>query len=145
MYDVFAVRQLECCAGLQPTTSLQCSALVNEKSRFSMSPSDLACLNTGNRIMRTVIQLARQCQRFHAPWAIENPDKSLCWTTPQLQELSKMRNVFKMTFDFCAVRTKWRNRTNVLARLVDSAKVWALDTMRCRRHKRCSFTGERHV
>ena len=25
--------------------------------------------------------LARQCQRFHVPWAIENPEKSLCWTT----------------------------------------------------------------
>ena len=69
-----------------------------EKSRDSMSPSDLACLDTGNRIMRTVIKLARQCQRFHVPWAIENPEKSLCWTTSQLQELSKMRNVLQNDF-----------------------------------------------
>ena len=80
-----------------------------EKSRVFMSPSDLACLNTGNRIMRTVIKLARQCQRFHVPWAIENPEKSLCWTTIQLQELSEMHNVYQMTFDFCAFGTKWRN------------------------------------
>ena len=32
-----------------------------EKSRVSMLPSDLACLDTGNRVMRTVIKLARQC------------------------------------------------------------------------------------
>ena len=69
-----------------------------------------------------------------------------CWTTSQLQELSKMRNVYKMTFDFCAsFGTKWRKRTTVLAGHVDSADVWALDTMRCRGHKRCSFTGEKHV
>ena len=51
-----------------------------EKSRVSMSPSDLACLDTGNRITGTVIKLALQCQRFHVPWAIESPEKSLCWT-----------------------------------------------------------------
>ena len=39
-----------------------------EKSRVSMSPSNLTSLDTGNRIMRTVIKLARQCQRFHVPW-----------------------------------------------------------------------------
>ena len=92
--------------------------------------------------MRTVIKVARQCQRFHVPWAIENPEKSLCWTTSQLQELSKMRYVYKMTFHFCALGTKWRKRTAVLAGHVDSADLWALDTMRCRGHKRCSSTGE---
>ena len=71
--------------------------------------------------------------------------KSLCWTTSQLQELSKMRNVYKMTFDFCAFGTKWRKRTTVLAGHVDSADVWALDTMRCRGHERRSFTGKNHV
>ena len=35
-----------------------------EKSRFSMSLSDLTCLDTGN-IMRTVIKLTRQRQRFN--------------------------------------------------------------------------------
>ena len=62
--------------------------------------------------------------------------------TSQLQE---MRNVHKMTFDFCAFGTKWRKRTTVLAGHVDSADVWALHTMRCDGHKRCSFTGEKHV
>ena len=38
---------------------------VIEKFRVSMSPLDLTCLDTGNRIMRTVIKLARQCQRFN--------------------------------------------------------------------------------
>ena len=54
-----------------------------EKSRVSMSLSDLTSLDTGNRIMRTVIKFARQCQRFNVPWAIENPEKSLCWMTSQ--------------------------------------------------------------
>ena len=52
-----------------------------EKSTISLSLSDLACLDTGDRIMRTVIKLARQCQRFNVPWAIENPENSLCWMT----------------------------------------------------------------
>ena len=89
--------------------------------------------------MRTVIKLARQCQRFNVPCAIENPETSLCWMTSQLQELSKMRNVYKMAFDFCAFGTKWRKRTTALAGHVDSA----LDTMRCRGHKRSCFTGEK--
>ena len=72
-------------------------------------------------VTRTVIMLARQCQRFHVPWAIENPEKSLWWTTSQLQELSKMRNENGMTFDFCAFGTKWRKRATVLAGHVDSA------------------------
>ena len=116
-----------------------------EMSRVSMSLSDLSCLDTGNRIMRTVIKLARHRQRFNVPWAIENQEKSLCWMTSQFQELSKMRNVYKMTSDFCALGTKWRKRTTVLAGHVDSADVWALDTMRCRGRKRCSFTGDEHV
>ena len=95
--------------------------------------------------MRTVIELARQCQRFNVQWVIENPEKSLCWMTSQLQELSEMRNVYNMTFDFCAFGTKWRKRTAVLADHVDSADVWAVDTMRCRGHKWCSFTGEKHM
>ena len=95
--------------------------------------------------MRTVIKLVRQCQCFNVPWAIENPENSLCCITSQMQELSTMRNVFKMTFDFCAFGTKWRNRTTVLAGHVDSADVWALDTMRCRGRERCSFTGDKHT
>ena len=35
-----------------------------------------------------------------------------------------MRNVHKMTFDFCAFGNKWRTRTTVLAGHVDSADVW---------------------
>ena len=57
-----------------------------------MSPSDLACLDTGNRIMRTVIKLARQCQRFNVPWAIENPEKSLCWMTSTNQNKTRRGN-----------------------------------------------------
>ena len=101
-----------------------------ENLRVTVSPSDLTCLDRCNCIMRSVIKLARQCQRFNLPWAIENPEKSLCWMTSQFQELSTMRNVHKMTFDFCAFCTKWRKRTTVLAGHVDSADVWAL-TMRC--------------
>ena len=48
-----------------------------EESRVSMSLSDLACLDKGNCIMRSVINLARQCQRFNVPWAIENPERSV--------------------------------------------------------------------
>ena len=56
-----------------------------------------------------------------------------------------MRDVYKMPSDFCAFGTKWRTRTTVLAGHVDSADVWALDTMRCRGRKRCSFTGDKHM
>ena len=56
-----------------------------------------------------------------------------------------MRNVCKMTFDFCAFGAIWRKRATVLTGHVDSADVWALDTMRCHGHKRCSFTGEKHM
>ena len=56
-----------------------------------------------------------------------------------------MRNVCKMTFDFCAFGTKWRKRTSVPAGHVVSADLWALDTMRCRGRERCSFTGDKHL
>ena len=56
-----------------------------------------------------------------------------------------MRNVYKMTFDVCACSAKWRKRTTVLSGHVDSADVWALDTMRCRGRKRCSFTSDKHM
>ena len=92
--------------------------------------SDLACLDTDNYVMRSVIKLARQCQLFNVPWVIENLETSLHWMTAQLQELSEMRDVCKMTFDFCAFGTKWRKHTTVLACHVASADVWALHTMR---------------
>ena len=91
----------------------------------TMSPSDLACLDKGNCIMRSVIKLARQCQRFNVSWAIENSEKSLFWMTSQLQDLSKMRSVQKMIFDFCAFGTKWRKRTSVLAGHENWANVWS--------------------
>ena len=93
-----------------------------------MLPSDLACLDTGNRIMRAVIKLARPCHRHNVPWAIENPDTSFCWMTSLLEELSNVRNVHEMTFDFCAFGIKWGNNATVLAGHVDSADVWALNT-----------------
>ena len=64
--------------------------------------------------------------------------------TSQLEEISKMRNVYKMTFGFCAFGTRLRKRTKVLAGHVDSADACALDTMRCHGHKRCNFTDEKH-
>ena len=116
-----------------------------EKSSISLLPSDLVCLDTGNRIMRAVIKLARQCHRHNVPWAIENPEKSFCWNTQQLEALSKMRNVHKMTFDFCALGTKWRKLTTVLVGHVDSADVSALNRMRCYGRTRCTVTDEKHL
>ena len=49
-----------------------------EKSRASLSLSDLACLDTDNRIVRQIGT-----------------------AVSQLQVVSKMHNVNKMTFDFC--------------------------------------------
>ena len=49
-----------------------------EKSRVLCHFQILACLDTSNRIMRAVIELARQYQRSNVPWAIENPEKCLC-------------------------------------------------------------------
>ena len=106
-----------------------------EKSRVSMSSSDFACRDTGKRIMRAVINLARHCHRFKVR-------KSYCWMTSQLEELSKRRNVYKITFDFCTIGTKWRT---VLAGHVDSADAWALNTLRCHGHKRCSFADEKQM
>ena len=103
-----------------------------EKSRYSMSLSDLTCFANCN-------QIGTAMPPFPRTVGDRESRKTLCWMTSQLQELSKMRNVYTMTFDFCA---KWRKRTTVLAGHVESADVWALDTMRCRGHKRCSFTGE---
>ena len=62
-------------------------------SKLSLSLTDLACLETGNRILRAVINLARQCRRFKVPWAIEHPHNFFCWSTPQLTQLSDIRNV----------------------------------------------------
>ena len=116
-----------------------------EKSRVSMLPSDLACLDTGNRIMRAVIKLSRQCHRHNVPWAIENPDKSFCWMTSLLEELSNVRNVHEMTSDICAFGIKWRKNATVLAGHVDSADVWALNRMRCYGRTRCTVTNEKHM
>ena len=57
----------------------------------------------GNCIMRSVIKLARQCQRFNVLWAIENPEKSLCWVRSQLQEHSKMNNVLGNTTKYAYI------------------------------------------
>ena len=108
-----------------------------EKSRVSLSLSDQACLGTNNRIMRIGTAMsAFQCTVGDR----ESRNVSL------LDELSKMRNAYKReSFDFCGFGTKWRKRTTVPAGYVDSADVWALDTMRCRGRERCSFTGDKHM
>ena len=53
-----------------------------------------------------------------------------------------MRNVYKMTFDFCAFGTNCENVQQFWLATY-SSDVWALHTMRCHGHKRCSFTGEK--
>ena len=113
-----------------------------ERSRAFLCPSDLACLDSGNRIMRAVITLARQCHRFKVPWAIEHPHNSLCWSTPQLTQLANMRDVHEITFDFCAFGTTWRKRATVLAGHVDAADMYSLNKMRCYGRTRCTFTNE---
>ena len=116
-----------------------------ERSRAFLCPSDLACLDTGNRIMRAAIKLARQCHRFKIPWTSTHPHNSCCWSTPQLTQLANMRNVHEITFDFCAFGIKWRKRTTVLAGHVDSADVYSLNKMRCHGRTRCTFTDEKHM
>ena len=104
-----------------------------------------ALTKEGNCIMPSVFRFARQCQRSNVPWAIEKFEKYLCWMTSQLQELSMMRNVYNMTFDFCAFGAKWAKTYNSSGRSREFADVWALDTTRCHGHKRCSFIGEKHM
>ena len=54
-----------------------------------------------------------------------------------------MRNVYKMTFDFCAFGTKWRKRATVLA--VTWTRLMCGFSTPCTVVKRCSFTGEKHM
>ena len=58
--------------------------------------TDLACLDTGNRILR-------------ADGLFSTCTILFCWCTPLLTLLSDIRNVYRMTFDFCAFGTNCGN------------------------------------
>ena len=146
MYDVCAIHRLERSALLRPTTSFQRSSLGELRN-----PESLCHFQIWPVLTQATVS-CEQWSNWHGNVSVStyrgrsrSPEKSLCWMTSQLQELSKMRNVYNMTFDFSAFGSKWRKRTTVPAGHVDSADVWALDTMRCRGRQRCSFTGDQHM
>ena len=74
MYDVCAV-----CCGRPLRSSAQ--PWGSEKSRVSMSFSDLACLETGNRIMRTVIKLARPTHGLSTSCAVSDANDAVLLVT----------------------------------------------------------------
>ena len=111
------------------------------ESKDPLSPSGLNCLKESKCTMRAAINATVST----SPGPSRIQQTLFCWAMPHLGMFVKQLNVQKMTFDLCAIGTKWRKCTTVLAGHVDSVDALALGNMRCHGRGLCTFTNETHL
>jgi len=125
--------------------SAACRPAVRSRSYLFGLPSVPAhraeSLKTGNDTHHFVIKIVSLCVRLRVPCAVENPDTSLFWLTPQMQHHLRRSAVYR--FCFCAFGTKWRKATKVAAW---NLAIPGLADKMCTKGKGvCQYSGRRHT
>ena len=109
------------------------------------SDNDHRALETGNATMKSALELAKICQRYGVPFALENPATSIVWQTPEVKWLLAQPGVEMIIVDFCCCGTPWRKRTAVVFGNCDSADLLSLSRCKCSGVGTCSFSGKKHI
>ena len=102
-------------------------------------------LKRGNKHIPAVLQLLGTLLKYRVPWALENPQSSLLWKTPDFPKLLLRPDVSSCVFDQCAFGTPWRKRTRVMFGMCDYDDIEALGTYKCNSHKQCHYSRKPHV
>ena len=110
-----------------------------------LAPPRLLAVQRGNTLMRASLKLIRMLLRFHVPFALEHPGRSLFWATSEAQALERHPAVQSVVIDQCAFGTRWRKRTRIMFGFCDGLDLDALATRRCRTSGVCAHTGRPHV
>ena len=84
-------------------------------SHAVLSAKDVKILNTHNTLTRFALAVITTCVTRSIPVAVENPQASLFWKLPEVEDLvSEQAPVLhKLTTDFCGWGTPWRKSTGI--------------------------------
>ena len=72
-----------------------------------------------NSVIRAVINIIKDLNRYRIPWIIENPWQSLLWWIPFFTDMMSTPYVHRIVSDFCRFGRPWRKRTVFISGHVD--------------------------
>eukprot|EP00959_Pyramimonas_sp_CCMP1952_P228678 4781027-Pyramimonas_sp.AAC.1 len=88
-------------------------------------------------LVRVVCSLARECNKCHVPWVLENPRTSRLWLVDEIRILE--RKASSVVLDYCMYGMPWRKCTRFVGTL-PGLESWG---RRCT-GRVCRRTGHRH-
>ena len=107
----------------------------------NLRPCDQLKVHVGNTLLKASTSLLLLCLRLRIPAALENPNTSRLWLTPQINHVLRHHGTKVFTVDYCQYDMPWRKRTKVLGVLLDLSSASAL----CSGRGICSASNRPHV
>ena len=117
---------------------------LQDRSKFS--ERDLASLELGNKITRSLIKIMNAMVQARTPFILENPRSSRLWHLPEIERIANCQLSRFVYSDYCQFGTAWRKRTGFLCFNCRDDLLDRLESHKCTGScGRCSRTGVRHT
>ena len=117
---------------------------LEDRSKFSAN--DMAALELGNRITRSLLKIMNALVQSGTAFVLENPRSSRIWHLPELVRIANCKRSRFVYSDYCQFGTAWRKRTGFLCFNCDEKLLDQLASHKCTGScGRCSRTGTRHT
>ncbi len=84
-----------------------------------LSSRDKQKVFQGNELLRFSIRIMSLCERFHIPYAVENPFSSYAWSMPPMLKFIRRFRPFQIRLDFCQFGEAWQKPTQLLGNFWD--------------------------
>ena len=98
-----------------------------------------------NKVTKRVIGIIKLCLQLRVPLIVENPNSSMFWFLPQLQQVIASRFSAFARADFCQFGTAWRKPTRFLCVCCDSSSPAKLSQQCHARGGICKRTHKSHI
>ena len=107
----------------------------------TLSAADRMLVKQGSLMCLVALEVARLCLRLGIAFTWENPESSMMWEFPPVQEFLSLPGVFSYTVTYCGYGTAWKKPTRFVANREELRGI----ARRCHGQRGiCSFSGCAH-
>lgn len=79
-----------------------------------LTADDARKVRTGNNLLRITIRFLETCEKYHIPYALENPRSSYAWDMPIMKRFIATYKPQLIHLDFCQYGEEWRKPTTIM-------------------------------
>ena len=108
-----------------------------------MNDRDQRRVDAANLVTKCAISLLTIARRLGIPWVLENPQSSLIWRLPALQQLSRRACCEDTVLHQCQFGTPYKKPT--ILKSSGMVAMWKLERRCCPILGLCSFSNQPHV